>query len=411
MKALHIYGKQDIRVTSETPAPIVVNDNDVLLEVAFCGICGTDLHEYMSGPIFGPKPGEVHPYSGIELPVCMGHEFAGTVVNVGAKVTKVKKGDRICVDVSYGCAEQDVDALCSACEKDSPNACSRLCLRGLSAESGGLCQFTVIPEHAVHILPDNVPLDIGAMVQPMSISWHAVSISGIQPGDSALVIGAGPIGIACILALQGHGASNIIVSEPASIRREQALALGATHVVDPMAYPSVDDLVAAIRKLTPNDNFEGVNYSFDTSGIQQTLDTAIDALKFRGTAVNLAIWSPEKPAVLHPMRLTAQEKRYMGSMGLTGQDMAEVIAAFSNGSMSMAKARTMITSKIHLDDAVEEGFHQLLNNKDKHIKILIAPNGIVDGIPPNEIEEHLPHGIDVVTWQSQFKDRAILDQE
>lgn len=408
MKALHIYGQKDIRVTNTVPAPTVNNDNDVLIEVAFCGICGTDLHEYMSGPIFGPQPGESHQYSGIELPLCMGHEFAGTVIDVGDKVTRTKKGDRVCVDVSYGCYDQGVNDPCSACQIDQPNACVRLCLRGLSAESGGLCQYSVIPEHAVHVLPDNVPLDIGAMVQPMSISWHAVHISGFQKGQTALVIGAGPIGIAVILALQGHGASNIIVSEPALIRREQALALGATHVLDPLAYESVQDLVQAIHKLTPAPH-DGVDFSYDTSGIQQTLDTAIDSLKFRGTAVNLAIWSNDKPAQLFPMRLTLQEKKYMGSMGLTGTDMAQVINAFATGAMSMDKARTMITSKIHLDDAVEHGFHQLLHNKDEHIKILIAPNGHLEGIPPNEIEEHLPPGIDVISWQNQFEDRVAID--
>lgn len=402
MRALHIHGQQDIRVTQDAPHPTIKNPDDVLIEVAFCGICGTDLHEYMSGPIFGPQPGEAHQFSGIELPLCMGHEYAGTVVEVGSDVTKTKKGDRVCVDVSYGCVDQGLDDPCSACQIDSPNACIRLCLRGLSAESGGLCQFSVVPERSVHLLPDNVPLDIGAMVQPMSISWHAVRISGIKAGQSALVIGAGPIGIAAILALQGHGAKTIIVSEPALIRRQQALALGATHVLDPLAYGSVQELVAAIAALTPPSN-EGVDFSFDCSGIQQTLDTAIDALKFRGTAVNLAIWQPDKPATLYPMRLTVREKSYMGSMGLTGLDMDQVIQAFSDGSMSMDKARTMITSKIHLDDAVNGGFHQLLNNKDEHIKILIAPSGHVDGVPRNEIEQHLPNGIDVITWQKQFK--------
>lgn len=338
----------------------------------------------------------------------MGHEYAGTVVDVGLGVSAVKPGDRVCVDVSYGCVDQGVDDPCPACLVDQPNACIRLCLRGLSAEAGGLSQMAVVPEHAVHVLPDNVPLDIGAMVQPMSISWHAVHTSGFTRGSTALVIGAGPIGIACILALQGHGAEKIVVSEPALIRRQQALALGATHVLDPLSYASVQDLVSAIHGLEPALE-HGLDYSYDTSGIQQTLDTAIDALKFRGTAVNLAIWSPDKPATLNPMRLTVQEKRYMGSMGLTGTDMAQVVAALSSGAISMDKARTMITSKIHLDDAVKLGFHQLLDNKDEHIKILIAPNGHIYGLPPNEIQEHLPEGISVLTWQSQFKDRIVID--
>jgi (R,R)-butanediol dehydrogenase/meso-butanediol dehydrogenase/diacetyl reductase len=329
----------------------------------------------------------------------MGHEYSGTVIDVGAEVTKVKIGDRVCVDVSYGCIEQNQKTPCTACQNDSPNACARLCLRGLSAASGGLCQTSVVPDRAVHVLPDNVPLDIGAMVQPVSISWHAVRISGIKPGQTALVLGAGPIGIAVILALLGHGASKIIVSEPAKIRRDQALSIGATHVLDPFSYKGgTPEIVEAVYKITG----EGVDFAYDCSGIQSTLDTALDSLAFRGTAVNLAIWPHEKTATILPMKLTARERRYMGSMGLTGLDMDQVIAAFADGSMPMDKARAMITSKIHIDDAVDDGFHQLLNNKDQHIKILIAPGGHRDGVTKNEIAEHLPKGIDVLTWQAQW---------
>lgn len=399
MKALHIFGQKDIRVVDDAPLPEITHPTDVLIEVSFCGICGTDLHEYMSGPIFGPQPGEMHQFSGIELPLCMGHEYSGTVLEVGAEVTKVKPGDRVCVDVSYGCIEQGQDTPCTACQQDSPNACARLCLRGLSAASGGLCQTSVVPDRAVHLLPDNVPLDIGAMVQPISISWHAVRISGIQPGQTALVIGAGPIGIAAILALLGHGASKIIVSEPAKIRRNQALQLGATHVLDPFSYEGGNpDIVKAIREITG----EGVDFAYDCSGVQATLDLSLESLAFRGTAVNLAIWPHNKTATIFPMKLTAREQRYMGSMGLTGLDMDQVIAAFSDGSMPIDKARAMITSKIHIDEAVHGGFHQLLNNKDEHIKILIAPNGHRDGVTKLEIADHLPKGIDVLSWQAQW---------
>lgn len=235
-----------------------------------------------------------------------------------------------------------------------PNACARLCLRGLSADNGGLSQYSVIAEHSVHVLPENVPLDIGAMVQPMSISWHAVRISGFKEGDTALVIGAGPIGIAAILALQGHGASQIIVSEPASIRRDQAIALGAQHALDPTSFASIEDNVARIRELTPPD-YEGVDYVFDCGGVQATVDLGFGVLKMGGTVVNLAVWPQDKTATFKPMAVTNREKRYMGSMGLTALDMDQVLEAFATGKMSMDKARTMITSKIHLEEAIDKG--------------------------------------------------------
>lgn len=401
MKQVQLFGQQDLRVT-DSHHPTLQGDTDVLIKVGFCGICGTDLHEYMAGPIFGPQPGEKHEHSGIELPLCMGHEFAGTVVEVGAAVTKTKPGDRVCIDVSYACREQGISPVCYACRNGSPNACSRLCLRGLSADNGGLSQYSLVAEHSVHLLPDNVPLDIGAMVQPMSISWHAVRISGFRPGDSALVIGAGPIGIAAILALQGHGASQIIVSEPAQIRREQSLELGVNYALDPMSFKSVDENAAKVRELTAPD-FEGVDYVFDCGGVQATVDLGFASLKMGGTVVNVAVWPTDKTATFKPMAVTNREKRYMGSMGLTALDMDQVLEAFGSGKMSMDKARTMITSKIHLDEAIDQGFNQLLHHKDKHIKILIAPNGHKDGIPPNEAKQHLPEGIDVISWQKQFE--------
>ncbi|VVT56519.1 uncharacterized protein SAPINGB_P005126 [Magnusiomyces paraingens] len=402
MKQVQLFGQQDLRITDSNTPPSLKTPNDVLIQVGFCGICGTDLHEYMAGPIFGPQPGEKHSHSGIELPLCMGHEFSGTVVQVGDNVTRTKPGDRVCVDVSYACREQGISPPCYACKQGSPNACARLCLRGLSADNGGLSQYSVIAEHSVHVLPENVPLDIGAMVQPMSISWHAVRISGFKEGDTALVIGAGPIGIAAILALQGHGASQIIVSEPASIRRDQAIALGAQHALDPTSFASIEDNVARIRELTPPD-YEGVDYVFDCGGVQATVDLGFGVLKMGGTVVNLAVWPQDKTATFKPMAVTNREKRYMGSMGLTALDMDQVLEAFATGKMSMDKARTMITSKIHLEEAIDKGFHQLLHHKDKHIKILIAPNGHMDGFPPNEAEQHLPGGIDVISWQKQFE--------
>lgn len=402
MKQLQLFGQNDLRVVDSASMPEIKNPDEVLIKVGFCGICGTDLHEYVSGPNFGPQPGEKHEHSGVELPLCMGHEFVGTIVQTGDNVTRVKQGDRVCVDVSFACKEQGVSPVCYACKQGSPNACVRLCLRGLSASNGGLAQYSVVQEHSVHKLPDNVPMDIGAMVQPMSISWHAVRISEIKKGQTALVIGAGPIGIACILALQGHGASHIIVSEPAEIRRKQALELGVDHVIDPLSFKSTDECVSKIQELTPPDH-EGVDFAYDCGGMQATLDLAIEALKMGGTAVNIAVWPSNKTATITPMAITKREKRYMGSMGLTALDMEQVLEAFGSGKMSMDRARKMITSKVHLDEAVEGGFEQLNKNKDKHIKILIAPNGMKNGIPPNEAASHLPNGIDVISWQKEFE--------
>lgn len=389
MKQAQLFGRKDLRVIHDAEKPKIESPKDVLIHVAFCGICGTDLHEFTDGPIFGPQPGEVHQFSNVALPLAMGHEFSGTVEAVGEAVTSIKPGDRVCVDVSFACREQDIDEQCYACDIGSPNACARLCLRGLSAPSGGLSQYSVVDETAVHKLPDSVPLDIGAMVQPMSISWHAVRISGFKKGDSALVIGAGPIGIAVIMALQGHGASFIVVSEPAEIRREQAIVLGVDATIDPTSFESTNNCAEKVRNLTVPKK-EGVDYVFDCGGFQSTVDLGFASLKMGGTLVNLAVWPHEKTVDIKPMGLTNREKRYMGSMGLTALDMDQVLDAFATGKMSLEKARLLITSKIDIEDTLEGGINQLLYNKQKFIKILIAPNGMTNGIPPKESKKFIP---------------------
>lgn len=387
MKQAQIFGAKDLRIVHNAPVPQLESDYDVLIHVAFCGICGTDLHEYTDGPIFGPNPGEIHEHSGVELPLAMGHEFSGTVEKVGSKVKNVQPGDRVCVDVSYACREQKQEPECYACRIGSPNACARLCLRGLSAPNGGISQYSVVEEHSVHKLPDSVPLDIGAMVQPMSISWHAVRISGFKKGDSALVIGAGPIGLAAIMALEGHGASRIIVSEPAEIRRTQALALGVNSTIDPTAFKTTQECAEKVLQLS-GPSQDGVNYVFDCGGFQSTVDLGFASLKMGGTLVNLAVWPHEKTVDVKPMGLTNREKKYMGSMGLTAQDMEEVLNAFATGKMSMEKAKSLITAKVPIEETLTGGIEQLLYNKANHTKILIAPNGIKGAESQESSQQH-----------------------
>ncbi|ODQ64206.1 glycerol dehydrogenase [Nadsonia fulvescens var. elongata DSM 6958] len=384
MKAVLLYGKNDLRVSHKAAQVTSGKSQDVLIEVHYCGICGTDLKEYTTGPIFGPVPGESHPYSGIELPYAMGHEYAGIVKAVGRDVKSLAVGDKVVVDVSFACEDQnDVPEPCYSCIHGSVNACKRLCLRGLSAPGGGLAEYTVIPASRVHKLDPETPLEIGAMVQPLSISWHAVRISRFETGATALVIGAGPIGLATILALLARKASRIIVAEPSPIRREQACAMltpqfgketAESYIIDPtfaQEGPVFEAVVEKIRSLGKEN--EGLDFAYDCAGFPATMRKAILCIKPRGVAVNVAIWSGAEKVAFKPMDVTYQEKTYMGSMGLESQDVDEVIAALADGSIDLAIARQMITKIVTLDEAVEEGFGTLLKDKANHVKVLISP--------------------------------------
>lgn len=197
------------------------------------------------------------------------------------------------------------------------------------------------------------------MIEPLAVGWHAVKVSPHKKGDHVLVLGGGPIGLSVIQALKAQGSESIIVSEMAGRRKEFAKSFGATHVVD----PSTDDVVAKCRELT---NGQGVDVVYDCAGVQAALDSACDALRVRGTLVNIAIW--EGSAAINPTKMLLKERKYMGIVTYARNDFQEVLDAISSG---LIKPEGMITKKIKMDEVVEQGFHSLINEKDKQVKILV----------------------------------------
>lgn len=159
-------------------------------------------------------------------------------------------------------------------------------------------------------------------MEPLAVAWHAVNISPFKKGDSVLILGGGPIGLAVVQSLRARGAENIIVSEIAPRRKEFAKQFGAHHVLD----PTKDDIVAKVRELC---NGQGVNVAFDAAGVQAGVDQAILAVRARGTLVNIAVW--EKPISLHPNRLCFRERSYMGIATYVAGDFEDVINAIASG--------------------------------------------------------------------------------
>ena len=159
-------------------------------------------------------------------------------------------------------------------------------------------------------------------MEPLAVAWHAVNISPFKKGDSVLILGGGPIGLAVIQALKAKGAKTIIVSEMSPRRKEFAKQFGAHYVLD----PSQDDVVSLVKGLC---NGQGVNLAFDAAGVQAGLDQAIQAIRARGTLVNIAIW--EKTATITPNWLCFRERKYMGVATYEEGDFQEVLDAISSG--------------------------------------------------------------------------------
>ncbi|KAH7324769.1 hypothetical protein B0I35DRAFT_349553 [Stachybotrys elegans] len=359
VQAVRYHGQRDIRLES-IPAPKIA-PGKVIISPKFCGICGTDLHEYLGGANLIPKPQRPHPITGETYPLTLGHEFSGIVEEVGEGVTKVKPGDRVCVQpIIY-------DGECLSCQRGLVNCCDRNGFIGLSGWGGGLCEKTMAPESCVKLLPDNVPLEVGALIEPLAVGWHAVDISPWRDNDSVLVLGGGPIGLAVIQVLKGRGCKNIIVSEVSGRRREFALNFGAHHAIDPVS----EDLVKRVKDLT---NGLGADVAFDAAGVQVAVDTAFLALKARGTLVNIAVW--ENRAQLHMNEIVFRERSYMGVATYSLGDFEAVIDAISKGNMTPAE---MITKKIKLDEVEKEGFSTLIHDKENHVKILVDIEASIRG--------------------------------
>jgi (R,R)-butanediol dehydrogenase/meso-butanediol dehydrogenase/diacetyl reductase len=351
MKASLYYGKRDLRV-EEIPEP-EVRPGTVKIKVEWTGICGTDLHEYEDGPTFCPAPGHPHPLTGETVPVVLGHEMAGVVVEVGEGVTHVAPGDRVAVEPYITCGE------CEYCVNGPYNLCVKIGYYGLSGWGGGFAQFVVVEGKRVFGLGD-IPTDIGALVEPLSVAHHAIRRSGAKPGDTVAVFGAGPIGLFIISILKALGIDDVYSIELSSVRKEKAAAAGVTAVLD----PSVDDVVSILKEATGG---LGVNVAFEAVGASPALQAALDGTRSGGTVVNVSIWS--KKAEIDMFGLVMREINLIGTSAYR-DDHADVIKLLQSGKL---KVDQFITGRIAAEDVGELGIRQLIENKDENVKIIVHP--------------------------------------
>lgn len=352
MRALRYHGNRDVRI-DDIPEP-EVRPGTVKLKVHWCGICGSDLHEYLGGPIFSPHT-DPHPLVGETNPVVMGHEFAGEIVEIGEGVEGLEVGQRIAVQPTI------TDRDCPDCLAGNPQVCKQIGFHGLSGGGGGMSEYTVVPDYMAKVLPDEVPSDIGALIEPLAVSYHGIRHAGVRAGDNVLVFGAGPIGLTALLCLQAAGASVIAVSEVADARKRLARELGVTEVLDPTEV----DLQAETDRLTGG---RGFDVTIDAAGVQATFDAAVGLVRPHGTVLNLAIW--EGPIDFNPNTLVFTEARLTASLCYQEGDFERVIKLVAEGRIDPSP---LITRRISLADAVTDGFEELVSNKDAHAKILIEP--------------------------------------
>ena len=351
MKAAVWYGREDVRIL-DLPDPVVAQDQ-VKIRVRWCGICGSDVHEYRAGPLIIPK--KPHPLTGKSSPVILGHEFSGDVVEIGEKVKGIAVGDRVTIHCLIYCGT------CSYCRQGEYNMCLRLATVGL-AWDGAFAELVVVPEYTVLKLPDRVTYEMGTFSEPLAVAVRAVKRSRLTVGDTAVVIGIGPIGLLVLQAAKAAGASKVFAVEPIPSRRELAKELGADEVFD----PTQGDVGKEIAERT-----EGLRarIAFECVGSQSAFDTAIRVTGRRAMIVMVGM--ALKPIEVPFFKLWGHEKEITTCTGYVD----EYPAALALLADRRVRVEPMITEKIRLEDFIEKGLREMIRNPERYIKILVNPGG------------------------------------
>lgn len=349
MKAAVWYGREDVRVM-DIAEPAVEGDQ-VKIKVRWCGICGSDVHEYQEGPmIISSKP---HPLTGKSFPVILGHEISGDVVEVGRKAKKFAVGDRVTINCLIYCGQ------CPYCRVGEYNMCLKLATVGL-AWDGAFAEMLVVPEYTVLKIPDSVTYEMATFAEPLAVAVRAVKRSRLKVGDTAAVVGAGPIGLLVLQAARAAGASRVYAIEPIKSRRDLAKQLGATEVFDPTQGDVAKEIAGRTEGLRANVAFECV-------GNQSAFDTAVRVTGRRGMVVMVGM--ARKPIEVPFLRLWGHEKEITTCTGYVD----EYPAALAYLADHRVLVEPMITKKIQLEDFIEKGLKEMIRSPERHIKILVTP--------------------------------------
>ncbi|KAF8152928.1 alcohol dehydrogenase GroES domain protein [Crassisporium funariophilum] len=358
MKAARYYGPGDVRVEQiEEPE---AKEGQLKVKV----FCGSDLHAYLMPVPKFPTTTEANELTGETLPVTLGHEFSGTIVSLGPGVdgNNWKIGQNVTIEPVISCLKTHS---CTYCASGARNLCRS-------------SNFILTQSLNIRELADGVaasPIEIGAVIEPLAVAYYAVKRSGFKPGQTALVVGAGPQLLEFMISNLSifrsiDPSTTILISEPALIRRTLALKHGATHALDPLSLsasgsPSVSAIPNAVLQATHG---IGVDVAFDAAGIQASIDAALMSLRPRGIFVNVAIWEADPRISMNLILL--KEITVTGTIAYS-QIHPELLEAVAAGKFQ--DVEELITSRIAIEDVVEQGFMALLNDKAKQVKILVHP--------------------------------------
>jgi len=297
----------------DVPVPKVSAPTDVLIEIHATGVCGTDLHIYQDAFIYYP-------------PVTLGHEFSGVVLEVGEGVTRFKPGDRVvCEPHSKACGT------CEVCRTGYMQLCKSKRSPGWGMD-GAFTDYIVMAEHLLHIIPDNVPFDVAALAEPLAIVVHEALERGVvEPKDTVVIVGAGPIGLLAAFATKEAGARRTIVLGIDADEKQRfpaARALGVDHIINVQR----EDAVKKVMELTGG---RGADLIVEASGSEGGINSAAEMVRIRGRISASGLSVGEKVAVpWNKLMLKVVDLRFNFSSSCTAWDRALAIMEASGGKLS-----------------------------------------------------------------------------
>lgn len=343
MKALLLTEYKNLTVTDVDEPEMTVDD--VLVQVEACGICGSDIHGYDG------STGRRIP------PLVMGHEAAGIVVSVGANVDDLNPGDRVTFDSMVSCGS------CEFCRSGHQNLCNNRRVLGVSCgeyrRHGAFAERIAVPRRIVYRIPDEMPFEHAALIEAVSVAVHAVAVSPVKLADTAVVVGAGMIGLLTIQAVKAAGASRVIAVDINDKRLEVAKRLGATDVLNSKAC----DVPKAIRELTDG---RGADLALEVVGATETINTAIESVRKGG---HVTLVGNISPTIQLPLQsVVTREISLQGTCGCNGE-YPQCIELMRSGAIDVAP---LITAQITLSEG-PAWFKRLHDGDPSQMKVVVRP--------------------------------------
>jgi len=345
MKAL-LLSKYKHLEFADLPEP-KLGPGEVLVRVAACGICGSDVHGYDGS-------------SGRRIPpIVMGHEAAGIVAALGDGVTDFAEGDRVTFDSTVYCG------ICAPCRRGEINLCDNRQVLGVSCadyrRAGAFAEYVAVPSRIVYRLPDSLSFAEAAMLEAVAVAVHAVSLARISPESTALVVGAGMIGLLAAQALSAAGCTRVFVADIDSSRLKLAQDLGAIAVL-----PAETDVVAQVLQLSAG---AGVDVAVEAVGKTETVTAAVECVRKGGTVVLVGNISPE--ITLPLQKVVTRQIRLQGSCASAGE-YPRAMELLETGKIQV---RPLITAIAPLADG-PQWFARLHAREPNLMKVILAPGAL-----------------------------------